>query len=167
MSRAGVIEPLLSQSRRDRMATGETSGPIHPVATRRSGHRYLFYVKHHGGGDAAKWLQELTPDDEFTIFDTADFHDLSCERGWLYGVRNGLGGEVLALGTDRQQIAEFPHARSNEPWHGYPVWPLKEEGPENRKGEKFRPAPVVFKNMEKTGLITTQERMRLMKGNYA
>ncbi len=37
------------------MSIGETSGPIHPVLTRRSGYRYLFYDKHHGRGapDAA------------------------------------------------------------------------------------------------------------------
>ena len=164
MSRAGVIEPLQSQSRRDRMATGETSGPIHPVATRRSGHRYLFYVKHHGGDrEAARWLPTLTRDQEFAVFDTADFHDLSDDVGYLYGIGNGPDGEVLELGTWGQQVAEF---RPGVTWHGYPLRPLKEEGPENRKGEKHRPASVVFKKMETAGLISLQQRKRLMKGDH-
>ncbi len=164
MSRAGVIE----QSRRARMATGETSGPIHPITTRRSGHYYLFYVKHHGGDrDAARWLPTLTRNEEFAVFDTADFHDLSDDVGYLYGVRKGLEGEVLELGTWGQQVAEFPFARLNAPWHGYPLYPLKEAGPKNRPGEKHRPSKEVFLKMEAAGLITVQQRKRLRKGNHA
>ncbi len=166
MPRVGVIEPR--QSRRDRMATGETSGPIHPAPTRRSRHRYLFYVKHHGrSGDAAQWLPTLTQDQEFAVFDTADFHDLSNDRNWLYGLRNDPDGEVLEIGTDGQQIAEFPRARPNEPWHGYPLYPLNDSGPQNRQGQKQRPEPGVLKKMQDAGLLTAAQRTRLMKGKYA
>lgn len=149
------------------MSTGETSGPIHPVPTRRSGYRYLFYDKHHGRDVyAARWLPSVSHDDEFAVFDTADFHALSDDRGWLYGIHRGPEGEVLVLGTWDQQVAEFPSARENEPWHGYPLWPLKDKGPENRRGEKHRPSKAVFQMIEDAGLITTRDRKRLSKGDH-
>lgn len=149
------------------MAIGETSGPIHPTPTRRSGHRYLFYDKHHGADRrAAQWSPELTPDEEFAVFDRADWHDLSDDRGWLHGLRLGPDGAVLELGTWGQQLAEFPSARIGEPWHGYPLWPLKEQGPPNRRGEKHRPSKEVFAKMEAAGLLTARDRKRLYKGDH-
>jgi hypothetical protein len=149
------------------MATGETSGPIHPVATQRSRYRYFFYEKHHGADQrAAQWLPDLSHDEEFAIFDMADLNDLSDERGWLYGIRRGAGSEVLDLGTWGQQVAEFPFARPDEPWHGYPLWPLKEQGPPNRKGEKHRPSKEVFLKMEAAAFLTTRNRKRLYKGDH-
>ena len=149
------------------MATGESSGPIHPVPTRRSGFRYFFYDKHHGRDTrAAQWLLALSHDEEFAIFDAADFHELSDERGWLYGVRTGEGGQILDLGTWGQQVAEFPSARLNELWHGYPLWPLKEVGPPNRGGEKARPAKSVFQRMEDARLLSTAQKKRLYKGDH-
>jgi hypothetical protein len=151
------------------MSIGETSGPIHPVPTRRSGYRYLFYDKHHGRGgpDAARWLPSLSRDDEFAVFDVADEADLADERGWLYGMRpRDAAGHIPELGTWGQQVAEFPLARPNDPWHGYPLWPLGEEGPENRKGEKGRPSKRVFLRMEAVGLITQRERKKLYKGDH-
>ena len=155
--------------RSDRMSIGETSGPIHRVPTRRSGYLYLFYDKHHGRGgpEAAQWLPSLSRDDEFAVFDVADRDDLSDERGWLYGMRpRDEAGHIPDLGTWGQQIAEFPLARSNDPWHGYPLWPLGEEGPENRKGEKGRPFKIVFLRMEVVGLITHRERKKFYKGDH-
>src|SRR5947209_195302 len=116
----------LPTRRSDRMATGETSGPVHPVPTRRSGYRYLFYDKHHGKGapDTARWHPDLSREDEFHIFDVADDRELADERGWLYGIGRVGPGEFRPLGTWGQQVAEFPHARPNEAWHGYPLWLL-------------------------------------------
>ncbi len=151
------------------MSVGESSGPIHPVLTQRSGYRYLFYDKHRGRGgpDSSQWSVSLSQDDEFAVFDVADRDDLKAERGWLYGVRpRDAGGRIPDLGTLGQQIAEFPLARANDPWHGYPLWPLGENGPENRKGEKGRPSKVVFLRMEVVGLLTTRERKRPYKGNH-
>ncbi len=146
------------------MSIVESSGPIHPQPTRRSSYRYLFYNKHHGYDDrASRWT--LSQDEEFAVFDTADFHDLSDDRGWLYGVRPHIGGRIPELGTEGQQLAEFPSARDNEPWHGYPLWPLKDKGPENRRGEKRRPSRDVFQRMEDEGLLTPRDRKRLWKGN--
>jgi hypothetical protein len=150
------------------MATGEASGPIHPAPTRRSGHRSLFSGKHHGHDPrAARWLPTLSQDEEFAVFDAADFHGLNDERGWLYGVRVGESGGILELGTWGEQVAEFPAARPDEPWHGYPLYPLKEAGPPNRRGEKHRPSKDVFLKMEAAGLLTARDRKRLMKGDHA
>jgi hypothetical protein len=49
----------------------------------------------------------------------------------------------------------------------YPLWPVKELGPQNRRGEKFRPPREVFLKMEAVGLITKQQRKRLIKGDHA
>ena len=151
------------------MSTIETSGPIHPVPSRVSGYRHQFYDKHHGRGapDVARWLPEMSEDEEFAVFDTADANGISDERGWLYGVRPRYDdGEIPDLGTWGQQIAEFPHARPNETWHGYPLWPLVEAGPDNRRGEKSRPPKDVFLRMEVAEMLTRRERKRLQKGDH-
>src|SRR5437016_1851091 len=96
----------LGRYRSEWMSVGETSGPIHHVPTRRSGYHYQFYDKHHGRGapDVARWLPSMSHDEEFTVFDTADLHDISDERGWIYGVRPRDGaGEIPDLGTWGQQ----------------------------------------------------------------
>lgn len=162
----GVIE--LPTVRREGMSTGESTGQIHSEVTRRSKHHYLFYNKHHGQDPhAARWLPDLSRDEEFAVFDDADFHDLSDDRGWLYGIRRDPDGRILELGTWNQQIAEYPFACSTETWHGYPLWPLKDAGPENRRGERFRPSKVVFLKMEAAELLSKRDRKRLMKGDYA
>jgi hypothetical protein len=151
------------------MSFGGVSGAVHPEATRRSGYRYQFYNKHHGRGslDAAQWLPALSREEEFAVFDTADMNELSDERGWFYGIRpRNESGDIPDLGTWGQQLAEFPFARPNEAWHGYPLWPLVEEGPQNRGGEQSRPAKRVFDRMEAVGLLTHRERKRLYKGDH-
>lgn len=130
---------------------------------------YQFYDKHHGRGapDVARWLREMSEDEEFAVFDTADANEISDERGWLYGVRpRDAEGDIPDLGTWGQQIAEFPHARPNETWHGYPLWPLVEAGPENRKGEKSRPSKDVFSKMVAAGMLDDRQRKRLYKGDH-
>lgn len=151
------------------MSVGESSGPVHPVRTRRSGHLYQFYDKHHGRGapDAARWLPGISHEEEFGIFDRGDWHEVHDEVGRLYGVgdrnRDGL---LPDLGTWGQQVAEFPAARENMAWHGYPLWPLLEGSPENRKGEKSRPSKAVFLRMAEVGMLTARERKRLVKGDH-
>lgn len=151
------------------MSMGGTSGPIHPVPTRRSRFRYLFYEKHHGHGgtDAARWLPTMSQEQEFAVFDAADLAEISDGRGWLYGIRpRDADGKIADLGTWGQQVAEFPFARPGEPWHGYPLWPLGESGPENRKGEQGRPSKEVFEKMEQAEMITRRERKKLFKGDH-
>ena len=111
------------------MSLGGEPGHLHPQATGRSNHRYFFYDKHHGRGgpQAARWLPELSDDEEFAVFDQADLLNLSDEQSNLYGIRIGPEPEreVLILGTLGQQIAKFPASRAGSPWHGFPLGPLE------------------------------------------
>jgi hypothetical protein len=139
---------------------------VHGRETTRSGYRYQFTPKHHGQHpSAAQWLPALTLDEEFAIFDTADEHELSDEEGNLYGGQRE-GDSLRYIGTWHEQVAEFPFAREGEPWHGYPVYPLVDEGPENRRGDRSRPAGTVFSKMVHAGLINRSQRRRLMKGDH-
>ena len=132
---------------------------------------YLFYEKHHGRGgpDAAQWLPEMTQEEEFAVFDAADFAEIhdGPEQPWFYGVRpRNARGKLQDLGTWGQQVAEFPFSRPGNPWHGYPLWALGEAAPENRQGERSRPPKDVFLRMEAAQMITRRERIKLFKGEH-
>jgi hypothetical protein len=149
------------------MATGETPGPVHPVPTQRSGYRYFFYDKHHGRDrSAAQWRPDVTHEQEFNLFDAADFHESFDDRGWLYGIGRDEEGEVIELGTWGQWLAEFPFARPGELWHGYPMWPVNEAAPPNRRRQNCGPTKDVFNRMEAVGLIDSRECVRLKKGDF-
>ncbi len=136
--------------------------------TQRSGLEYELTPKHHGTDPgAARWLPELTAEEEFLVFDSADLHDISDERRWLYGVLRIDTEELRFLGTWNQQLAEFPFADEGCAWHGYPLYPLKDQGPENRRGQEGRPSKVVFEKMVQEGLLSKREKKRLMKGDHA
>lgn len=141
---------------------------VHGELTRRSRFSYQFTPKHHGAdAGAAQWLPSLSLEGEFSIFDAADEHELFDDRGWLYGVQQDGEDGLRYIGIWNQQVAEFPFAREGEAWHGYPLYPLKELGPENRRGEKHRPAKEVFDQMVRAGIITHRQRRRLLKGDHA
>jgi hypothetical protein len=140
---------------------------VHDGETTRSGYRYQPTPKHHGQDpNAAQWLPALTLDEEFAIFDAADEHELADEEGNLYGVQRE-GDSLRYIGSWHEQVAEFPFARDGETWHGYPVYPLVDEGPEKLRGERSRPAGMVFSKMVHAGLISRSQRRRLMKGDHA
>ena len=139
---------------------------IHPTTPRHKKRQYQFTPKHHGGDPgAACWLVELTFDEEFSVFDDADYGESCDDDGNLYGVKKTDEGGLRYLGTWNQQVAEFPVARDGEPWHGYPLWPLNQLAPENRRGEKMRPDKIVFDRLRRANLISKQQRKRLMKGD--
>jgi hypothetical protein len=144
---------------------------IHSKRTERSEYQYQFTPKHHGGPgagrDAAQWLTSLSLDEEFAIFDAADKHELSDEDGNLYGVERDGPDSLRYVGVWKEQVAEFPVAREGEAWHGYPVYPLINEGPENRRGQKGRPDGAVFTKMMLAGIISSSQRKRLMKADHA
>lgn len=142
--------------------------PEHPTPTRRNGYRYLFVGKHHGGGTSsdAQWLKAMSRDDEFAVFDNADWHETTDHDLWLYGVWRE-NDQLRDLGVRYEQVAAFPYARPGQAWHGYPCWPLRSENAGNRKGERMRPTKLVFEKLERSGLINRQERKRLWKGNHA
>ncbi len=142
----------------------------HPDPTRKSGFRYLFTGKHHGGGtsDDACWSPAITRGEEFSVFDAADFCDILDEDGRYYGVLRGVNGDLRDLGTWQQQVAEFPLAADGTAWHGYPIlWAANDLAPPNRGSHKSRPSKGVFIRMEAANMITLRERKRLYKGDHA
>jgi hypothetical protein len=150
------------------MPNGHYPGPLHPQRTRRSGYEYFFYDKHHktGYSEDAQWLPEMTHDEEFSVFDLADAHDLSNEKGDLYGLRLDPEGRALALGTREEQVAEFPVAQEGHAWHGYPAWPIMRL--DRDKKERKYPAPrESLAKMKEAGLITEKQRKRLAGGKQA
>ena len=140
----------------------------HTARTHRSEYRYIFTAKHHGGGASgdARWPEEVSHDEEFSVFDVADLFVTCDERGWLYGVLPDTEGELRDLGTWQQQMAEFPWADEGVPWHGYPIWAVNELAPPNRADQRMRPSKDVFRRMEQAGLITARQRKRLYKGDH-
>jgi hypothetical protein len=144
---------------------------VHGERTRRSQHQYQFIPKHHGGPGAghgvAQWLTEVSLDEEFAIFNAADEHDLSDDDGNLYGVERDGPDRLRKIGVWSEQVAKFPVTRQGEAWHGYPVYPLVEDGPENKRGQKGRPDAAVFAKMVQAGVINASQRKRLMKGEHA
>jgi hypothetical protein len=147
------------------MSNGQFPGPVHPQSSERSRYRYFFYDKHHKAGysEDAQWLPEMTHDEEFAVFDLADFHDLSNEKGDLYGLRLNPERSVMILGTREEQVAEFPVVETDHPWHGYPVWPIMRL--DRDRNERKYPAPRdVLKRMKDEGLITENQRKRLARG---
>jgi hypothetical protein len=150
------------------MASGDDPCPEHPERTRRNGFRYCFYVDHHGRGspDDSQWAEDVGREEEFGIFDEADWHDLSDSKGHLYGVRRSPEGEILDLGTKGEQIAKFwrPSA-NNQPTHGFPLWPVAEDSSDNRKKQS---APIAaLSKMVEQGLLLPSLYSRLRKGKYA
>jgi hypothetical protein len=149
------------------MATGESAGLVHPVQTANHQYQYLFHPKHHGRGGPreAQWSKELRRDQEFAVFDLADIHDLLDGKGHLYGLRLAPNREILELGTLGQQVAMFPRARPDEPWHGYPLSPLRRVSPPHPE-ERDVPTEVLRRMVER-GLLNEIERRRLEKGRRA
>lgn len=145
---------------------------VHPQLSERSHYRYQFTPKHHGHGSgykppASEWIAEMTLETEFGIFNAADFHAIRDDDENMYGILRDDEGELLMLGIWNEQVAEFPRTRDGEAWHGYPLYPLVEQGPESRRGQKCRPEKVVFDRMVDAALITPRQRKRLLKGDYA
>jgi hypothetical protein len=141
---------------------------VHEQLTRKSRYQYQFTPKHHGADvRAAQWLPTLSLEEEFAVFDVADFHDIFDEGGRYYGVLPDANGKLRDLGTWKQEMAEFPRPNEGVPWHGYPVYAVNELAPGNRSGQKGRPVKEVFAKLEQVGLLTPQQRKRLYKGDHA
>ena len=151
------------------MPNGQFPGPLHPRRSERSHHQYFFYDKHHKAGysEDAQWLPEMTHDEEFAVFDLADLHEISNEKGNLYGLHlSPERRKILMLGTREEQVAEFPLPQGDHPWHGYPAWPIMRL--DRDKKERKYPAPRdALEKMKDEGLITENQRKRLASGKHA
>lgn len=140
-----------------------TKDELHPVATK-CGKRYLFTKKHHGGV-GSQWHPDLTKEEEFSVFCVADENEIADSRKWLFGMLM-TSGKLKCVGTQKQSVAGFPFTRGKQPWHGFPLYPLKEQGPKNRRGQQCRPEANVFKKLVKAGLLTPGQMGRLQKGQH-
>ena len=149
------------------MASGDDPCPEHHERTRRNGFRYCFYVAHHGRGtpDDSQWADDLGRDEEFGIFDEADWHRISDSKGHLYGLRRSADGMILDLGTKGEQIAKFwKPPDDNRPTHGFPLWPMAESGSDNRK-KQSAPTRALSKMVEE-GLLSRLQYNRLKKSKH-
>lgn len=145
-----------------------TRNEVHAVVTRGNKRAYLFTTKHHGGTrSAAQWLVSLTLEEEFDVFDSADFNEIEDAKLHLYGLRPDGAGGLASVGSRKEQIAKFPVCPADRPWHGYPVYPLLKAGSENRRGSHGKSGNEVFRKMRIAGLITEGQERRLMRGDYA
>ena len=145
------------------MSGQEYPGPIHDQVTHRSGFRYFFYDKHHNRYDTedAQWLPTLLPADEFAIFDEADLREIADAKGNFFGISKNGDGDVQPLGTEQQEVAEFPFTRPPGAWHGYPMWPLK------RNNRLTQPVPRAALNlMVESGWIEVSQKRRLSAGKH-
>jgi hypothetical protein len=148
------------------MSTGGEPGHLHPERTRTHDYQYFFYDEHHGRGgpEVAQWAEDLSEAEEFGIFDRSDELDLSDDAGNLYGLRIGPDLEILELGTLKQQVAKFPHAHPDQPWHGFPLGPLK---PARQPQPPTREIPRdALRKMEERGLLDAAQRKRLERGKF-
>jgi hypothetical protein len=134
--------------------------------TQRSQFRYRLTAKHHGGDrNAAMWLPSISPNEEFSVFDLADLHEIADERGWLYGVLLSEDGAVREIGVWDEKVAEFqPGNNRDEPWHGYQQWPVDKSGPANRRKQQCCPDRKVFDLMFAANLINKTQRKKLLSG---
>jgi hypothetical protein len=143
------------------MSNGGTPGPEHPSQTRRRRLRYFFYTKHHKSSPSpdAQWC--VSQEDEFTVFDEADFHDLSNAKGDLFGVLKRANGSFEVIGTREEQLAEFPVTPPNQAWHNYPLNLLSRH---EEVGRKARPPIEVLETMVKERILSHKQKSRLAGG---
>jgi hypothetical protein len=149
----------------------------HPALTARRNLAYVFTPKHHGASQTSScWLPALTLDEEFAIFDRADGvvvqppildnRQVADANGNLYGYEMLPNGSLREIGTWHQQLAEFPVQAAGANWHGYPIWPIGPQAPQNLQGQKCRPDSQIFDRMVQLGNITPGQRKRLKKGDW-
>jgi hypothetical protein len=85
-----------------------------------SGKTYLSWYAHRGADRGkSRWLDDLPPAEEYTIFCHSDEHNWSDPGGNYWGIR---GADGRPLGTRGERIAKFPNnSAPATPWHGYPT----------------------------------------------
>lgn len=90
---------------------------------------YLSLFKHRGTGDRRHknmWSSEISPDNEYEIFQSADESNWCDESNHYWGVWN----QGVKLGEKGERISKFPcPSNPQDPWHGYPASPR--ENPDN------------------------------------
>jgi len=137
----------------------------YPGPTQFSGHYYQMTPKHHGvgGPSASRW--DVSPDDEFRVFDTGDFYRIVDYKGKVYGVWK-VGEELRSLGTFDQVVAIFYPPSPPDRWHGHPLFPVRSAAPSVMKRQRMKPSKQVLELLEVAELVTHVQRKRLAKGDH-
>ncbi len=131
-----------------------------------SGYCYKFHPKHHHpskGGDAC-WLRSVSRSMEFGMFHEADRLHLVDGKGNYYNVLRD-GDSYLEIGTRHENLAKFWKVDSNRMSHGFPVWPIKTRLSRHRKGQDDRPPAAALQRMVDNNIITSRDKMLLLKGD--
>jgi hypothetical protein len=111
----GAINPMAGRAGQGGVEFGPTA----------SGKLYLSLYYHRPPGNNAhksKWHAQITPQDEYSIFDDSDTNNFQCAAGHYWGFKDD--GKIV-LGCEQEVLCKFP--RNNNPavpWHGFPVSPL-------------------------------------------
>jgi hypothetical protein len=140
----------------------------YPRPTRNHRYRYRFTHKHHGGHGFGQWLRPLSEDDEFAVFEGADIHDILDGDGNLFGAVSDGEGRLRILGAAGEQIAKFGWTAPGLPWHGHPIWCIRNMAKKKTKKTKqhYRPDDQVFDRMVAVGLIDESQSRRLKGANH-
>jgi hypothetical protein len=138
----------------------------HTRPTEKNRNRYWFTAKHHALRDVSEhsqWSRDLSEDDEFSVFELADNNELADDSGDLYGVLLSGMHTLRTLGRIGEQIGFFwEPSPGSSCWHGFPVYPLNENGlPEQQQKKRIWPPKSVIAKMNECGVITTSMRKRL------
>jgi hypothetical protein len=173
---AGLMDcgiPIMSRRSKRKRSTNKQSAKtpkrdyrVHPVKTLK-GHGYKFIDKHHypPKEDHACWLNSISRETEFLLFQDAETGDYSDDRGNLYNVHKD-GEEYIEIGTRYELLAIFWNPHSAAEWHGHPRWPIKTREAFNRKNESYRPSKAVMQKMVEAGRISQRDGDRILRGNH-
>lgn len=122
-----------------------------------NGKMYLSVFKHRGCGNQrhkSMWLNNISPDDEYGIFCSADAHNWNDESRNYWGV---LEQGKIILGERGERICKFPcPSNDHDPWHGYPVSPKE-------KGESDAPPDSLVERWIGDNVVTKEFGRKIQK----
>ena len=98
------------------------------------GRTYKFTDKHHhcSKSDHGCWLNEITRDIEFSLFQDPKLAITAMKKRISYNVHKN-GEEFIEIGTRHEFLAIFWNPQSAAEWHGHPLWPIKTREALNRR----------------------------------
>lgn len=120
-----------------------------------SGKRYLSMYAHRGANpQKSEWHQDVPPDDEYALFETADDQAWMDINGDYWSLRDG---GALPVGTRDERIAKHPKtSNARDPWHGYPASPAE-------KGSADAPAADLLDRWLDEGVIGRPMHRRILR----
>ena len=107
----------------------------------------------------------MTHDEEFAVFDLADFHDLSNEKGDLYGLHLSPERSIMIWGLEKNRWRSFLFRKEIIPGMAIRAWPIIGWSGTSRSEISLPPKDALEK-MKHAGLITENQRKRLARGKH-